>query len=66
VKLIDFGVSKYLNSGEFTGTYTGSPGYSLPQMLQEQTYDYNADVWSLGVLLYRMLTNTNPFPGSFY
>ena len=62
LKICDFGVAKCLGSSlELARTTLGSPVYMAPELFQGDPYGYKADVWSLGVLLYKMATNTYPF-----
>jgi eukaryotic-like serine/threonine-protein kinase len=70
VKILDFGVSKLLDNQGGTGSVTlhgqavGTPEYMSPeQMLGERDVDPRADVYSFGVLLYRVLTGDTPFRG---
>jgi serine/threonine-protein kinase len=66
---LDFGIAKRLVDGALHGvtnpkTSVGSPWYMPPeQMLDSTTVDQRADVWSLGVLLYELLTQEYPFNG---
>ncbi|CAI5465699.1 unnamed protein product [Closterium sp. Yama58-4] len=65
VRLADFGLSFQLKPGCAMVGIGGSMPYEAPEMLAEQPYNTKADVWSLGVLLYSMLTSTWPaFPGN--
>jgi predicted Ser/Thr protein kinase len=70
VKVMDFGVSKLIaasNETELTATNTtvGTPSYMAPeQLLSSKEIDHRADVWALGVVLYRMLSGSLPFVGA--
>ena len=59
LKLIDFGLSTSLSKDNYR---VGSPYYMAPEMLKGE-YDYNTDTWSIGVILFVMITGTYPFPG---
>jgi len=43
------------------GTFAGTPLYMSPEMLSELPYSKSTDMWSLGVLLYELLTFSMPF-----
>lgn len=67
VKVMDFGISKLAGrpgEAELTTTETmlGTPSYMAPeQILSAKTIDHRADVWALGVVLYRVLSGALPF-----
>ena len=67
VKLLDFGVAKLKEpegalSPESTGNaLLGTPGYMSPEQLLGNPVDQRADIYALGVILYQMITGTNPF-----
>jgi serine/threonine-protein kinase len=69
LKLLDFGIAK-IRSGEGedaltrTGLFLGTPLYSSPEQIQGGKVDSRSDLYSLGVLLYEMLTGYRPFSGS--
>ena len=44
-------------------TYCGTPLNMSPEVLKRQPYDQKADVWSLGTILFQMLTGEHPFTG---
>ena len=66
VKLMDFGIAKILDEGNLTvtGTLIGSPAYMSPQQALEQPIDLRSDFFSLGTLLYHLVTGQLPFNGS--
>ncbi|CAI5459493.1 unnamed protein product [Closterium sp. Yama58-4] len=62
-KLADFGLAVHLAPGEKTVGTAGSRPYEAPEVILGQEYDMKADVWSLGVLLFGMLSCAMPFQG---
>jgi serine/threonine-protein kinase len=72
VKVLDFGVAKHLPRSDQSstidraGTFAGTPAYMSPEVLLEQAPDGRADIFSLGVVFYEVLTGQHPFmAGSF-
>ena len=62
IKIGDFGVSKKLiNNNIYAYTFVGTPYYLSPEICQNKPYDEKSDVWSLGVVLYEMITLNKPF-----
>jgi serine/threonine-protein kinase len=66
VVLIDFGLARLLEEPSVTGmgVCVGSPSYVAPERLLEQPYDETADVYSVGVVLYELLTGVRPITGA--
>jgi eukaryotic-like serine/threonine-protein kinase len=65
-KVTDFGIARSLDVQEGmtqTGTVLGTSDYIAPEQAQGQRVDEHTDVYSLGVVVYEMLTNEVPFPG---
>nr|KAF7416754.1 hypothetical protein H0235_011285 [Vespula pensylvanica] len=62
VKISDFGVSKDIQ--EESMCCAGSYCYMAPEMLSNQPYDLKSDVWSMGVILYELVTKQLPFSAS--
>ncbi|WP_437684089.1 serine/threonine-protein kinase [Sorangium sp. So ce131] len=67
-KILDFGISKLAGTAEEltrTGAVLGSPLYMAPeQMRSSRAVDHRADIWSLGAVLYKLLTDAAPFPAA--
>ncbi|XP_039298364.1 cGMP-dependent protein kinase, isozyme 2 forms cD4/T1/T3A/T3B isoform X4 [Nilaparvata lugens] len=64
VKLVDFGFAKKLMHGRKTWTFCGTPEYVAPEVILNRGHDISADYWSLGVLMFELLTGTPPFTGA--
>ena len=65
-KVTDFGIARSLDVQQGmtqTGTVLGTSDYIAPEQAQGQRVDEHTDVYSLGVVLYELLTNEVPFPG---
>ncbi|XP_046484315.1 serine/threonine-protein kinase S6KL isoform X1 [Neodiprion pinetum] len=56
-QLIDFGFAKWLKHGQKTSTLCGTPQYIAPEILRGEPYGHAIDWWSLGVLMYFLLTS---------
>lgn len=63
IKIADFGFSKYLGSNAICDTICGTPLYMSPQLVEEDSYSFKADMWSLGVIHFELLTGNRPFNG---
>jgi urea transport system substrate-binding protein len=67
VKILDFGLARPINDSRrltATGLIVGTPQYLAPEQARGQPLDHRCDLFSLGIVLYRMATGILPFDGS--
>ncbi|KAK6222299.1 Serine/threonine-protein kinase [Pestalotiopsis sp. IQ-011] len=64
LKLADFGFARVLPSTALAETLCGSPLYMAPEILRYERYDAKADLWSVGTVLYEMVSGRPPFRAS--
>ncbi len=67
VKVTDFGIGKFTEASTSeltrTGHMVGSPAYMSPEQVKGEKLDGRSDLFSLGIVLYELLTGARPFPG---
>ena len=62
IKLIDYGLSNQMKDSQALKTACGSPNYAAPEVISGRAYSgCEADIWSLGVILFAMVCGTLPF-----
>uniref|UniRef100_A0A4W5RH78 cGMP-dependent protein kinase n=1 Tax=Hucho hucho TaxID=62062 RepID=A0A4W5RH78_9TELE len=64
VKMVDFGFAKRIGLGKKTWTFCGTPEYVAPEVIMNKGHDFGADCWSLGILIFELLTGSPPFSGT--
>ncbi|XP_051113959.1 serine/threonine-protein kinase ATG1c-like isoform X2 [Andrographis paniculata] len=64
LKIADFGFARSLQPRGLAETLCGSPLYMAPEIMQLQKYDAKADLWSVGAILFQLVTGRTPFTGS--
>jgi len=71
VKVLDFGIAKVMDiaggmgSRTKTGIFLGTPAYMSPEQISKpKTVDARSDLWSVGVMMYKMVTGRPPFKGA--
>ncbi|XP_049959680.1 serine/threonine-protein kinase fused isoform X2 [Schistocerca serialis cubense] len=61
-KLCDFGFARSMSAGTHVLTsIKGTPLYMAPELIEESPYDHNADLWSLGCIVYELVAGAPPF-----
>lgn len=61
VKLGDMNVSKVANQQGLNYTQTGTPYYASPEVWRDEPYNFKSDIWSLGCVIYELITFNPPF-----
>jgi len=61
LKITDFTFARFVEPGNLLTTLVGTPLYMAPEIFLEKQYTEKGDLWSVGVILYQMLTGTQPF-----
>ena len=64
VRISDYGFGKICMDNELNTSMCGTPSYIAPEMLRGEPYDYRADIFSIGSIMFNLLTGSYLFPGS--
>src|SRR5579864_3596389 len=64
VKLVDFGVARFASQVSGSDRVLGTPAYLSPEQIEARKQDGRSDLFSLGVVLYEMITGVRPFSGN--
>ena len=63
VKIADLGFARELNHEDLADTVCGTPLVMAPEVLNGKKYNHKADVWSLGIVFFELVTGFTPFTG---
>lgn len=65
IKIVDFGFSSQMKSlDDLSDYFCGTPSFLSPEIVNKRVHSpFKADIWALGVVLYKLLTNRYPFEG---
>jgi len=65
IKLGDFGISKNLKTLGLASTFIGSTYYLAPEIIDDENYSFEADIWALGVTFYEFMNLQKPFRAKY-
>ena len=60
LKIADFGLSRFISNNTLATTTVGTPIYMAPELFTQENYDHKADVWSVGLIMYKGLFGRLP------
>ena len=60
-KLVDFGLAKIIGPSETAKEPFGTIGYVAPEVLKKEPYSFSCDMWSLGCIIYALMSGSLPF-----
>lgn len=61
IKVSDFGLARFVDEEKLATTTCGTPGYVAPEVLEQRPYNQSCDFWSVGVVLFILLSGGPPF-----
>jgi serine/threonine protein kinase len=60
-KIVDFGLAKIIGPNETADEPFGTLGYVAPEVLKKMPYSFSCDIWSVGCIMYALLSGSLPF-----